>query len=271
MEKNIPHHISTIISELEESTNIEETLLKYTYLLSKDVTLMQTYLKFGYCFKSNRFTKLLSANAIRQSLIQEYTMQQNNIESYFAEPQSMQDYESDVRQEMLKIFYEQGIHEIASSVDIGLELPEDTSLASLWDDFFPQKRAVQFSTPLPKKVQKCPSTQASHYLTPSPMNTPYSEESEMDTPRSTRGLRHLTTLVKQLVCKHQPTSFKNVAVKLIDELVVTDGPERIKEEKAGLRCNKRTYRRGGSRKRWPNCILAKKMRPNRSKSKKARH
>lgn len=231
MEKNIPHHISTIISELEESTNIEETLLKYTYLLSKDVTLMQTYLKFGYCFKSNRFTKLLSANAIRQSLIQEYTMQQNNIESYFAEPQSMQDYESDVRQEMLKIFYEQGIHEIASSVDIGLELPEDTSLASLWDDFFPQKRAVQFSTPLPKKVQKCPSTQASHYLTPSPINTPYSEESEMDTPRSTRGLRHLTTLVKQLVCKHQPTSFKNVAVKLIDELVVTDGPERIKEEK----------------------------------------
>lgn len=231
MEKNIPHHISTIISELEESTNIEESLLKYTYLLSKDVTLMQTYLKFGYCFKSNRFTKLLSANAIRQSLIQEYTMQQNNIESYFAEPQSMQDYESDVRQEMLKIFYEQGIHEIASSVDIGLELPEDTSLASLWDDFFPQKRAVQFSTPLPKKVQKCPSTQASHYLTPSPINTPYSEESEMDTPRSTRGLRHLTTLVKQLVCKHQPTSFKNVAVKLIDELVVTDGPERIKEEK----------------------------------------
>ena len=63
------------------------------------------------------------------------------------------------------------------------------------------------------------------------MKTPYSEESEMETPRSTRGLRHLTTLVKQLVCKHQPTSFKNVAVKLIDELVVTDGPERVKEEK----------------------------------------
>ena len=53
----------------------------------------------------------------------------------------------------------------------------------------------------------------------------------METPRSTRGLRHLTTLVKQLVCKYQPTSFKNVAVKLIDELVVTDGPERLKEEK----------------------------------------
>ena len=68
-------------------------------------------------------------------------------------------------------------------------------------------------------------------MTPSPINTPYSEESELETPRSARGLKHLTSLVKQLVCKHQPTSFKNVAVKLIDELIVTDGPERMKEEK----------------------------------------
>ena len=231
MEKSIPHHINSILSELEDSHNCEETLQKFSYLLTKDVTLMNIYLKLGYCINNNRFSKPLSLYQIKNLIIQEYTMQQQNLEHYFAESHIVNDNEADIRSEMLKFFYEQGINEIASSVDIGLEIPEDTSLASLWDDFFPQKRSVQFSTPLPKKVQKCPSTQASHYLTPSPFNTPFSEESEIETPRSTRGLRHLTTLVKQLVCKHQPTSFKNVAVKLIDELVVTDGPERIKEEK----------------------------------------
>ena len=231
MEKNLPHHISMLLSELEEACNYEDTLIKHSYLLSKDVTLMQIYLKFGYCLKSNRFTKSLNLSQIRAAFMQEYTMQQQSVENYFAEPHTIIDYEAEVRQEMLKFFFDQGINEIASSVDVGLEIPEDTSLASLWEDFFPQKRGVQFSTPLPKKVQKCPSTQASHCLTPSLISTPFSEESEMDTPRSTRGLRHLTTLVKQLVCKHQPTSFKNVAVKLIDELVVADGPERVKEEK----------------------------------------
>ena len=231
MEKNIPHHIVAIINELEEASNYEDVLLQNAYLLSKDVTLMQIYLKLGYCLKTNSFTKPLIFSQIRTLLLQEYSMQQQNVENYFAEPHAVLDYEAEVRQELLKFFYEQGINEIASSVDIGLEIPEDTSLVSLWEDFFPQKRSVQFSTPIPKKIQKCPSTEASHYLTPSPMNTPDSEEDEMETPRSTRGLRHLTTLVKQLVCKHQPTSFKNVAVKLIDELVVTDGPERVKEEK----------------------------------------
>jgi Transcription factor DP/E2F/DP family winged-helix DNA-binding domain len=232
MEKNIPYHISAIVTELEQGPGYEETLLKYTYLLSKDVTLMQIYIKLGYCLKTNGFKKPLTLSLIKNSLIQEYSMQQQPIESYFADSHTTLDYEAEIRHELLKFFYEQGINEIASSVDVGLEIPEDASLANLWEDFFPQKRPpVQFSTPLPTKIQKCPSTQASQHLTPSPKKNCYSEDSEMETPRSTRGLRHLTTLVKQLVCKHQPTSFKNVAVKLIDELVVTDGPERIKEEK----------------------------------------
>jgi transcription factor Dp-1 len=63
------------------------------------------------------------------------------------------------------------------------------------------------------------------------MKTPYSEESELETPRSVRGLKHLTALVKKIICKHQPTSFKNVASRLIDELIDNEGPERVKEEK----------------------------------------
>ena len=131
MEKNIPYHITTIISELEESLDYEEVLLKHTYLLSKDVTLMQIYLKLGYCLKSNEFTMPLNLQQIRSFLVQEYSMQQQNVENYFAEPHAIQDYEAEIRQELLKFFYEQGINEIASSVDIGLEIPEDASLISL--------------------------------------------------------------------------------------------------------------------------------------------
>ena len=231
MEKYIPHHISKIISDIKEENDQEQVLLRYSYLLSKDVSLLQIYLELGFCLKSNTFSRPISIQHILSLFNQEYGLNQNNIDSYLANPSQSSDSDIEMRQELLKFFIEQGINEIASSVDLGLENIEEPSLGSLWQDFTPQKRTPQFSTPKPKKFSKSPSTQTTRYLTPSPMNTPYSEESELETPRSARGLKHLTTLVKQLVCKHQPTSFKNVAVKLIDELIVTDGSERIKEEK----------------------------------------
>jgi transcription factor Dp-1 len=139
------------------------------------------------------------------------------------------DNDFEIRQELLQFFYSTGVHELTSSVELGLEQQEESSLCALWQDFSSSKNL--FSTPKPNKIHISPSTQATKYLTPSPMKTPYSEESELETPRSVRGLKHLTSLVKQLVCKHQPASFKHVALKLIDELIVTEGPDRVKEEK----------------------------------------
>ena len=49
--------------------------------------------------------------------------------------------------------------------------------------------------------------------------------------RSTRGLKNLTTLVKQLTYKRKRTSFKEVALDLIDELVDARGYDRVREEK----------------------------------------
>ncbi|OMJ73024.1 hypothetical protein SteCoe_28380 [Stentor coeruleus] len=231
MEKSIPHHISKIINELNEENNKEEVLIRYSFLLCKDVSLMQIYLELGFCLKSNSFTRPVNTSQVLSVFNQEYGIQQHNIDNYLANAPVSADNDSEMRQELLRFFYDQGINEIASSVDLGLEIPEDNTLTAMWQDYTPQSKSQQFSTPKPKKFHKTPSTQATIYLTPSPLNTPYSEESEMETPRSARGLKHLTTLVKHLVCKHQPTSFKNVAVKLIDELIVTDGPDRVKEEK----------------------------------------
>lgn len=229
MEKNTPNHIQRIISELRHDPNKEKVLFRYTHLLSKDVSLLQIFLELGFCLKSNKFTRPVTEPQVLSLFNQEYNLQKSNIENYLANAPIISDNDFEVRQELLRVFYESGINELTSSTEIGLEPQEDHSLCMLFQDL-PTSKSL-FSTPKPKKDHKSPSTQATKYLTPSPMKTPYSEESEIETPRSIRGLKHLTQLVKQIICKHQPTSFKNVAFKLIEELIITEGPDRVKEEK----------------------------------------
>ena len=229
MEKNTPNHIQRIISDLHHDLNKEKVLLRYTHLLSKDVSLLQIFLEIGFCLKSNKFTRPINESQVLSLFNQEYNLQKSNIENYLDNVPIVSDNDFEVRQELLRVFYESGINEFTSSAEIGLEPQEDHSLCMLFQDF-PSTKSL-FSTPKPKKDHKSPSTQATKYLTPSPMKTPYSEESEIETPRSIRGLKQLTQLVKQIICKHQPTSFKNVASKLIEELIITEGPDRVKEEK----------------------------------------
>ena len=228
MEKNTPLHIKKIISELHEDHNTSKVLLRYTHILSKDVSLLQIFLNLGFCSKSNSFTRPINSVQVISSIIQEYSLQKSNIDNYLANIPTSSDTDFEMRQDLLQLFYSTGVHELTSSIDIGLEVQEESSLCAIWQDL-PQKDL--FLTPKPNKIHVSPSTQATKYLTPSPMKTPCSEESELETPRSVRGLKNLTTLVKQLVCKYQPISFQNVAQRLIDELIDNEGPERVKEEK----------------------------------------
>ena len=131
MEKNIPYHISKIITELKEENNKEQVLKRYSYLLNKDVSLMQIYLDLGYCLKSNSFSRPLNTDQILTLISQEYNLPHNNIDNYLANPSQTQDNDIEMRQELLRFFYEQGINEIASSIDLGLEGPEEPSLNSL--------------------------------------------------------------------------------------------------------------------------------------------
>lgn len=229
MEKNTPNHIQKIINDLHQDPNKEKVLLRYTHLLSKDVSLLQIFLELGFSLKSNQFTRPISQTQVLSLFCQEYNIQKSNIENYLANAPIISDNDHEIRQELLKVFYNSGMNELTSGAEIGLEPQEETSLSMLFQDFPTEK--TFFSTPKPKKVHKSPSTQATKYLTPSPINTPYSEESEIETPRSIRGLKHLTSLVKQIIYKFQPISFKSVACKLIEELIIAEGPERVKEEK----------------------------------------
>lgn len=236
MERNKPLHIERLVYDLEHTNKSEDALINSVNLISKDVTLMQIYLQLGYCIQTNKFLTSPTLSHALSLISKEYDLplHQPNIETFLANTSSKSvDTDSDLRNEMLRTFYEQGINEIAASTEIGLESASELSLASMWDSLSVQPKQVQFSTPKPRNHFQSPSTQATKYFTPSSTNsTPYSEcGSEYDPMKSTKGLKYLTTLVKQLVCRHQPTSFKDVAVKLIDELIESEGSDRVKEEK----------------------------------------
>jgi len=231
MDEKIPLHIHRLIQELQQSVSAENTLLSNSHLLTQDTTLMHIYLQLGYCLNTNSFFSGPSTSHALSLFSSEYGLPlQASVDSYFTQGKA-NDLDAPLKQEMLRTFYEQGISEITSGADLGLEPAEEASLSMMWDLFTPQTKA-EFSTPKPRKVRPSPSTQATMYFTPNSLNsTPFSEDSDFGTPRCFRGLKHLTTLVKHIVCKRQPTSFKEVAVNLIDELIVTEGAERIKEEK----------------------------------------
>ncbi|CAG9314043.1 unnamed protein product [Blepharisma stoltei] len=236
MERNIPLHIERLIYELNHSSKTEQVLLNGSSLISQDVTLMQVYLQLGYSLQTNQFVSSPTSQQALCLISQEYgvPLHQPNIDSFLANtPAKQADPDTELRHEMMKTFYEQGIDEIAAGAEIGLEVASEPPHASMWDCFSVLPKAVQFSTPKPRRAHQSPSTQATWLFTPLSYNsTPFSEcDSDMGTPRSTKGLKYLTTLVKQLVCKQQPTSFKEVALKLIDELITSEGADRIKEEK----------------------------------------
>jgi Transcription factor DP/E2F/DP family winged-helix DNA-binding domain len=230
MEKSIPYHISKIIKEIVEEPNKEQVLLKYSYLLGKDVSLMQIYLDLGFCLKSNTFARPVKTQEVLNLLSQEYGLLQYNVDSWVGAAVASSDQDTEIRQELLNFFYQKKINEIASTVDVGLEIPDGSACNSHWQFSTPQKTDLFFTPKLNKSI-KSPSTKTTWNLTSTPISPGFSEESKTETPKSAKGLKHLTTLVKHFVRKQQPSSFKSVGVKLIEELIISSGPERVKEEK----------------------------------------
>lgn len=163
MERNIPLHIERLIYDLNHSTRTEAVLLATANLISQDVTLMQVYLQLGYSLQSNQFLSSPTAQQALCLISQEYgvPLRQPNIDSFLANtPPRQTDPDTGVRHEMMKTFYEQGIDEIVAGVEIGLEVASEPSLSSVWDCFNVLPKAVQFSTPKPRKTHQSPSTQA---------------------------------------------------------------------------------------------------------------
>jgi transcription factor Dp-1 len=70
-------------------------------------------------------------------------------------------------------------------------------------------------------------------ISPYSFESPFSEQDGdlNETPRTARGLKYLTTLVKTSIPEHEPTSYMDVARDLINDLTCNTDADRIKEEK----------------------------------------
>lgn len=238
MEVAFPQHVQKTIASLEAGANCEQTLLTLLPMLSQDTSLLQVYLELGFSLETCAFTTKPNSRQAVALLSHEFATPCTpiTVENYFASTSSPIniDLDSELKQDLMRTFIDNRIDYYASSSAIGLEPLQDLNLNSKWDFRTPQPKKDIFATPKPHcKVHASGSTRVSLCVTPSSLiSTPYSDsDSEQGSPRKARGLRHLTSLVKQLVSDHQPTSYKEVAVRLMQDLVQSKGSERVREEK----------------------------------------
>lgn len=221
--ESLPHHIHRLITDLEAGFDIEASLASVAHIASYDSTLLNILIHFGFSCETSTFVAPPKAEEVVRLLLEEYSSPMSGREVSCEQPFSL--YSNDELLESFKrTVYENQIDQFATCSELGLEEIDDSlSLACFWE------KNETFDTP---KTQSkislsidtiSPSTAASLQ--------PYESESDSEANRSTRGLRHLTSLVKQVVSSNQATSYKEVAVKLIKKLIVTRGPDRIREEK----------------------------------------
>jgi transcription factor Dp-1 len=238
MEVAFPQHIQKTLKSLELGANCEQTLLELLPLLSQDTSLLQVFLELGFSLETSSFMAKPSTRDAIALLSHEFATPcvPVTVENYFASASSPVNIDMDLelRQDLKRTFIDNRIDFFASSSDLGLEPLQELSLNSKWDFLTPQPKKDEFATPKPRcKVHASGSTRVSLWETPNSLNsTPYSDsDSEQGTPQKAKGLKYLTSLVKQLVSDHQPTSYKEVAVRLMQDLVQSRGSERVREEK----------------------------------------
>ena len=235
MERNLPGHIEVLVRELHHGSSLPALQSRVPYL-SQEPCLLHAFTQLGFRLETNTFEVAPATHQAISVLNNSYShpSTQVNVDHLLAHtPVKPIDSDWELRQEFTRTFYENGINEFASGIELGLELGEDDKTHDLWDFSTPQAKANLFSTPKPRRINMSASTRASQCITPSSVHsTPYADsDAEMETPRSSRGLKHLTSRVKHFLNKRMPTSYKDVAMSLIDDLIDTAGPERIKEEK----------------------------------------
>jgi hypothetical protein len=222
--ERLPNHIHQLVSDLEAGCNVETLLQAASPLARSDSSLLHLLVQFGYDFDSNSFTEPPCPAEVLRLVREEYGSPL--LRSRFESPvKSQSDLHSneELRKSFIRTVYENHIDQIATCSELGLEeIEEGWSLAPFWEkpETFSPHRSDKVSLAI---NELSPSTEATLH---------YNDcESDNDANRSTRGLRHLTSLVKDVVSMNRSTSYKEVAVKLIKKLIIAKGHDRIREEK----------------------------------------
>jgi len=194
-----PVHVKYLISDLESCNSPVEVLSRYISTLPEDPVLNEIFKSLGYSDATDCFVREPSLSEALQT-----------IRSYQELTEDPLDYSSDwdvsrgIKEEFLKTFYSSKLQDLSEAFELGLNpFESEDSLNALW------------STPV-KQVTESISTEES-------------------TPRNCRGLKFLTSKVKNIIYAKGFFSYKEVSDELVKELEITDGLDRGKEEKNILR------------------------------------
>jgi hypothetical protein len=221
--ERLPNHIQQLVSDLEAGCNVETSLRAASPLARSDSSLLHLLVQVGFDFDSNSFTEPPCPAEVLRLVREEYgsPLLMSSFESP-VKSQSDQYSHDELRKSFIRTVYENHIDQIATCSELGLEeIEEGWSLAPFWE------KPETFS---PRRSDKV--SLAINELSPSTEATLHCNDCESDNDaRSTRGLRHLTSLVRDVVSTNRSTSYKEVAVKLIKKLIIAKGHDRIREEK----------------------------------------
>lgn len=198
-----PPHVKYLIEDLELSNDPETVLLKYISTLPSDPTLCEIFKSLGYCEISEQFLRVPS---LLEALSQIKNYYEVNSTEYYECLNDNWDVTRGIKEEFLKTYYDNKLQDLSDAFELGLNPfeSEESSLNSLW------------TTPPAKKLAESISTEES-------------------TPRNCRGLKLLTTKVKHIIYSKGFFSYKEVSDELVKELEISDGLDRVKEEKNILR------------------------------------
>jgi E2F/DP family winged-helix DNA-binding domain/Transcription factor DP len=207
-----PPNIKYLIEDLEYTENTLSVLEKYIPTLLADPALAEIFKTLGY--SDGVFIKSPTPSEALYHIKKYYDNYQSDHYEYLnTNITCNNEYLTDtwdvsrgIKEGYLKTYYDNKLQDLSEAIELGLNPfeSEEASLNSLW------------STPPIKCVNGSISTEES-------------------TPRHCRGLKLLTTKVKQIIYSKGFFSYKEVSDELVKELEITEGLDRYKEEKNILR------------------------------------
>ena len=203
MDYGQPAHTEGLVRELQSCTDVRATLLRAVRLLPSDSALMTAFLSLSFDPETSDFITPPSRIQAIAAISAEYDVH----------TERSQAQDSHLRQAMNRTYLELGLGSLA--VIPGLGTSSDYLLTDLW------------GTPKKEDITATPQTISTR---PSRFATPVSWTSEPED-TNTRGLRHLSALLRTVLMSHPAVHHKEVITLVLEETARVAGGMREREEK----------------------------------------
>jgi REP element-mobilizing transposase RayT len=206
MERTLPPHILKLVQSVCSAESPARVLLANTALLSRDVALLEIFVKLGLDWQTGSFLNELDKEAVVSTLLEEYSVPVNtfDVDSYLVSAMpGLEDSAGDLRLKLVSSFYASSLEHLTSPRDLGLELFEESPLCPT-------------QVPPSRHLRMRPNSNV----------VPIDERPEDENTRS-NGLKHLSFQIKTLMERIRPRPYQEVADEILSGVpLVTRNKER---------------------------------------------